>query len=155
VRRSKDSLIKAAVGAALALTTGCGAMFNGPFQTVEVQTADPNAEILSNGTVIGKGKATLTGSAAMPPVVYVRDTSGGFARYEVESSVSGGIVVLDILCSLTIVGIAAPIADGMLDTFRSLDDPEGPIAIPAVAKRPARTIEYAKESAPNAAMYRP
>lgn len=132
---------------------GCGAIINGPLQTLEVRAADPKAEILANGTVIGTGKATLTGSPAGPPVIFVRDEQGGLVRYQFETGVSAAAIILDILCSLTIVGVAAPISDAMLDTFRYVDEPEQPIVVKKPEQRAARAIEYAKESAFDAALY--
>jgi len=142
VRRSQNSLTALAVLSVAVLTQGCGAMINGMTQTIEIRTADPKAQILKDGTVVGTGTATVGGSPSVPPVVYVQDATGNVTRFQAESSVSVTAVALDILWSLTIVGVAAPISDAMLGTFSGLDDPEEPIVVERSARR-ARTIQYA------------
>jgi hypothetical protein len=117
-------------------------MFNGPVQTVEVRASDPHAEIIANGTVIGTGKAEVTGSPTDPPVVYVRAKDGRTARAPIESSIGTGWVVLDVICGLTIIGIAAPIADATFNGWASLDGPVD-VKLEPASPRPKRSIEYA------------
>jgi hypothetical protein len=139
--------------AALAVAnTGCGALFNGPVQTVEIRSSDPQAEIITNGTVIGKGSAQITGSATDPPVVYVRGKDGAIARVDVEASVGAGWVVLDVLAGLTIIGLAAPICDAAFNGWSSLDEPDV-VKLEPARPRPQRNIAYGTASAEDPARY--
>ncbi len=145
--------VLAAAAAALSIgATGCGMMFNGISQSVEVTASDPEAEIISNGTVVGKGKATVTGSPSDPPSVFVRGKDGGTVQVPIESSVGAGWVVLDVICGLTIIGLAAPLTDAMFDGWTSLD---GPVDVKVVkaAPRAPRSIEYAKVTASDPSGY--
>jgi hypothetical protein len=147
--------VKRAVAAAALLavaSSGCGAMFNGPFQTVEVRASDPEAEIIASGSVIGKGSAQVGGSPTDPPVVYVRGKDGRSARVQIESSVGAGWVVLDILCGLTIIGLAAPITDAAFNGWSSLDTPPV-VKLDPAGPRPKRDIEYAALTPEDPARY--
>jgi hypothetical protein len=149
----QSTLTLAALIAALgAFGTGCGALFNGPVQTVEIKSTDPQAEIITNGTVIGKGSAQVTGSPTDPPVVYVRGKDGAVARVDLEGSVGAGWVVLDVLAGLTIIGLAAPICDAAFNGWSSLDEPDVVKLSPA-RPRPPRNIAYGTASAEDPARY--
>ena len=134
------------------LSSGCGALFNGPVQTVEIRSSDPQAEIITNGTVIGKGTAQITGSPTDPPVVYVRGKDGAIARVDLEGSVGAGWVVLDVLAGLTIIGLAAPICDAAFNGWSSLDEPDVVRLEPAGPRAP-RNIAYGTASAEDPARY--
>ena len=120
---------------------GCGVMFNGFSQTVEVRTTDPEAEIFSNGALVGKGAALVSGSPLDPPAVVVRGRDGALQRATTEATFDAGFLVLDLVACATLVGIAAPIADGVFDGLRSLDGPLV-VEVKPLEKRAPRVIEY-------------
>ena len=145
-------MTRSAFALALALASSCGAMFDGPFQAVEVRADDPNAEIIVNGAVAGKGKANVTGSPTDPPSVYVRGKDGAVKRVPLEGSVGAGWVVLDVICGLTIIGLAAPIADAMFNGWSSLDEPEV-VKVEPGRPRAKRAIAYAPATAEDPKRY--
>lgn len=133
----------------LALCTtasGCGAMINGTRQSIEIKATDPKARILQDGTVVGTGGATVSGSPAAPPIVFVEDSQGNIARYVPESRVSATAIILDGLWCLTIIGVAAPISDALMGTFSGLVAPSQPIGVPQGPPR-TRRVEYAVPAA--------
>jgi hypothetical protein len=99
---------------------GCGAVFNGMNSTVTVRSDTPGAEIIVNGGVAGKGSATFTTSNHVEQTVMVRAPGRETQIVQLKPSVSAGAVICDVLWSLTIIGIAAPISDALLDTFEGL-----------------------------------
>ncbi len=152
--RARQDTMKTRVLVALAAVpmAGCGALFNGPLQTVEVRTADPQAEIIANGAVVGRGKAEIVGTPTDPPSVYVRGADGALARADVRSSVGAGWVVLDVLAALTVVGIAAPLVDGMFGGWYSFDGPVD-VELEPPRARPKRDIQYATATADDPKRY--
>jgi len=137
----------AAVALSLALSggTGCGAMINGTVREVTVRSTTPGAEVYVNGGLAGKAPATFkTGNAADQRVTV---HAPGYEDKDVvlESKVKPVPIVLDILCSLTILGVAAPISDGLLGTFVALEPKEMDVTLEparAAGPTPVRQISY-------------
>lgn len=142
MHRSQDALrLPLALSIAL-LGSGCGAMINGTQQTITVKAADPKAELFVAGAKLGIGSAQVTGSPSFRPTVYIRDSTGAVTRFTPDTEVSAAAIALDALWCLTILGVAAPISDGLMGTFVGLEEPEQPIAVPPVGPR-QRAIQYA------------
>lgn len=124
---------------------GCGAMINGTVREVTVRSTTPGAEVYVNGGLAGKAPATFrTGNAAEQTVTV---HAPGYEDKDVvlAPKVKPVPIVLDILCSLTIVGVAAPISDGMLGTFVALEPKEMDVALEparAVGPTPVRQLSY-------------
>jgi hypothetical protein len=142
MHRSQDALKLALALSVALLGTGCGALINGTQQTITVKAADPKAEMFVSGAKVGTGSVQLTGSPSFRPTVYIRDSTGAVTRFTPDTEVSGAAIALDVLWCLTILGVAAPISDGLMGTFVGLEEPDGPIAVPPAPAR-QRRIEYA------------
>jgi hypothetical protein len=108
------------LASAMSLLAGCGATFNGMNGTVTVKSDTPGAEILVNGGLAGKGSATFTTSNHLEQTVIVRAPGYEPKTVALEPKVSVAAVVCDVLWSLTIIGVAAPLSDLALDTFEGI-----------------------------------
>lgn len=113
-------LARAAAAALVLLSTpGCGAIFHAS-QTVTI-TVPPDAQVYQSGTKmteVEKGKYTtmvFLNNQLGQQVVVAKGSH--VAKIELERHVDAAAIVCDVLWSLTIVGLAAPISDGILGTF--------------------------------------
>lgn len=114
MRARKDSLIGAA-GLVLLTGSGCGVMFNGGAKVVTVvTTGEPRGAAFVNGGLMAgaaNGTSTIVASGAGPAGVVAAAPGRKVKRIEIPTEPDVGAIVCDILCSLTIIGIAAPIVD--------------------------------------------
>ncbi len=143
--RARAALIVVA-GAVLAFATGCGATFNGTSRTVTVRSSTPGAEVYINGGLAGKAPATFVTGNAASQLVTVRAPGYEDKDIPLVPKVKAAGIVCDVLWSFTIIGIAAPISDGLLGTFIALE----PAEIDVVLQRervegptPVREVSYA------------
>jgi len=113
---------------ALETVSGCGAIFHSSQQVEIVTKPEDKAVAYSGGAELAPtapGKFTTPVFLNVPikgtPVVIAPGKR--VAPVELERHASAGAIVGDILWSLTLVGIAAPISDGLLGTFSKTGSP--------------------------------
>lgn len=162
----------AGVGGGLA---GCGAVFHAS-QTVEIATQPADkAVIYQSGNELPKN---AEGNAEAP--YFLNQNMGGplvaiapgkrMVAVVPETEVSAAAIICDVLWSLTIIGVAAPISDAALGTFTATESPvevafeadaagDNPMpvyviggeSIPATEAAPAPATPPAATGAPDAA----
>lgn len=117
--RSATSIVLSA--AALATLCGCGAVFHAS-QTVTVTTNPADkAKVYQAGTLLtgdkpGEGKAKVFLNTTLGEIVAVAPGMK-VKRIALDRYVDGVAIVCDVLWTLTIVGVAAPLSDLALGTF--------------------------------------
>lgn len=113
---------------ALATLSGCGAIFHSS-QQVEILTKPEDRAVAYSGgaelapTAPGKFVTPVFLNVPIKGTPVVIAPGKRVAQVELERHASAGAIVGDILWSLTIVGIAAPISDGLLGTFSKTGSP--------------------------------
>ncbi|MFO0642076.1 MAG: hypothetical protein U0183_22820 [Polyangiaceae bacterium] len=118
----------------LGATTGCGAMFHASqIVTIEV----PNeAQVYRSGmrVIPTNGKISARVVLNQSDGEYVVLAKGAHARRVVlEREVDAAAIVCDVLWSLTILGVAAPLSDAVLGTFVKA---KGHVPVPALEPFP-------------------
>ncbi|APR76982.1 Hypothetical protein A7982_02329 [Minicystis rosea] len=99
-------------------------MFNGTQTTVTVKSPTPGADVYLNGGLAGPAPAQIVTGNAAAQVVTVHAPGHRDVDIVLTPKVKAAGVVCDVLWSLTIIGLAAPISDGLLGTFVALDPKE-------------------------------
>lgn len=134
--RPREDALKAlrVVGIALASTSalaalsGCGAIFNSS-QHVEIVTKPEDKAVAYAGgaelapTAPGKFTTPIFLNVPVNGTPVVIAPGKRIAPVELERHASAGAIVGDILWSLTIIGVAAPISDAALGTFSKTGSP--------------------------------
>lgn len=114
---------------ALATLSGCGAIFHSSQQIEIVTKPEDKAVAYAGGTELAPttapGRFTTRVFLNVPmsgtPVIIAPGKR--IAQADLERQTSAGAIVGDVLWSLTLVGIAAPISDGLLGTFSKTGSP--------------------------------
>jgi hypothetical protein len=138
--RARDGALAGLV--CLALASGCGVMVNG--QTTKVTLARPSPDVVY---VVDGGKVPQEQTEL---VLWNNDThevvaiapDGKTAEMVIEQKVGAGGILLDLLCSLTLVGLAAPASDWVLDTWYYLA-PDKIALVPTQAPEPWEDLTFA------------
>src|SRR6201999_264987 len=128
VRSRQDALMLGALVLSV-LLPGCGAVFHSSQKVTFVTEPGSDAVVYRYGAPLNPPAAS--GAPAAPTAtVFLNKTDGFFATepgkkvasVSPPTHVDGVAIGLDVLWCLTIVGVAAPIADGLLGTFSKVDD---------------------------------
>ena len=128
MRPRKDALKLAVLGLALSGGPGCGAVFHSSQTVTFVTRPEDKAVIYRDGGPITP--AAPGTSTALVNIAFL-NTSGGFVAVapgkklkaaSPATHVDAVAIVCDILWSLTIIGVAAPISDALLGTFVKVDE---------------------------------
>src|SRR5260221_9986458 len=97
--------------------SACGAIVNGPVTRVKLVRAAPDHDYRIDGSTVPRNVDSVLVPNNKPTTIKVIAPDGSTAEMQTEIKVSAGAIVGDVLWSLTILGIAAPIADLAVGAF--------------------------------------
>lgn len=125
-------MLLARAGVLLALG-GCGAVFNGLSSNVEIKR-QPDTVYLVDGIVSPPEAQSVFVMNGAPPTVVAIGPDGSTGKRVLAQKISTGAIVGDVLWSLTIIGLAAPISDWLLNTWFYIEPvADVPLDTPAVS----------------------
>lgn len=142
---ARQALTALALAAIVAGASGCGAVINGTSRTIQVRSSTPGAEVYLNGGLAGPAPAKVVTGNAAAQVVTVHAPGHQDKDVILKPKVKAVPIVLDVLWCLTIIGVAAPISDGILGTFVALEPTEIDVTLDpagASARTPVREFAY-------------
>jgi hypothetical protein len=131
VHARQDALKIALCVPLCALSTACGAIFHSS-QTVTFATRpEDRAVVYRHGAPLVPPVSSTTEAPPVPSAtVFLADARGfvatapgkKIARIDPPAHVDGVAITLDVLWCVTILGVAAPIVDGLMGTFSKVEE---------------------------------
>ncbi len=124
MRARQDALKVGAAALALVFAEGCGAIFNTNQQVTFATDPKDKAVVYQNGVPLSTSNGQYSAHIVLGAAnTFVAAAPGKkISRVTPERHVNGVAIALDVLWSLTIIGIAAPITDALLGGFQTVDD---------------------------------
>lgn len=124
-----------ASASSLAVLPGCGAIFHTSQQIEIVTRPEDKAIAYAGGTELtptAPGRFTTPVFLKVPvngtPIIIAPGKR--IAEAKLERQVSVAAIVCDVLLSVTIIGVAAPISDALLGTFTKIGSPVDVTLVP-------------------------
>jgi hypothetical protein len=101
----------------VAQCTGCGAVINGLVTKVKLERPSPDVVYVVDGVRIAQDKSEVTIWNDREHTVVALAPDGRFAEMRLVQKFGAAAVPLDILWCLTILGVAAPLSDLLMNTW--------------------------------------